>query len=108
MLWYLATIEVLIPLTLITGVFYASIKGKGASLNAMEIGKRGITFTFLMLGLEKPLVAFGYPPVFAIIIYFLGCVNLPAAIVIALIWPISLIVVTICLVVQSQSYGEAC
>jgi hypothetical protein len=33
-------------------VIYASIKGKGVNMNKMECSKRGILFTFLMLGLE--------------------------------------------------------
>jgi len=61
----------------------------------------------MFLGLEKPDVAFGYPPVVALVLYSSGCFNLFGSLIIALIWPISLGLTALCLVVQSQSYGEA-
>jgi len=61
----------------------------------------------MFLGLEKPDVAFGYPPVVALVLYVSGCFNLLATLAIALIWPISLGLTALCLVVQSQTYGEA-
>lgn len=76
-------------------------------MNTMEIGRRGSIQTIMFIGLEKPDVAFGYPPVIAFILYIGGCFGLFASLAIALVWPLGLIVTTICLVVQSQNYGEA-
>jgi hypothetical protein len=73
----------------------------------MEVGRRGSLQTIMFLGLEKPDVAFGYPPVIAIVLYLGGCFGLVSTILIALIWPLGLAVTALCLVVQSQSYGEA-
>ena len=89
------------------GVLYSHFKGKGHNMNTMEIGRRGSIQTFMFLGLEKPDVAFGYPPVIALALYLTGCFGELGAILIALVWPIGLIITTMCLVVQSQSYGEA-
>lgn len=89
------------------GVIYAHFKGKGHNINTMEIGRRGSIQTIMFLGLEKPDVAFGYPPVIALVLYYAGCFGLVSSILIALVWPLGLIITTICLVVQSQSYGEA-
>jgi hypothetical protein len=68
-------------------------------MNTMEVGRRGCVQTIMFLGLEKPDVAFGYPPVVAIVLYLGGCFGVFASIVIALIWPISLILTALCLVV---------
>jgi len=65
----------------------------------MEVGRRGSVQTIMFLGLEKPDVAFGYPPVIAIVLYLSGCFGLFSTLVIALIWPISLILTALCLVV---------
>lgn len=43
----------------------------------------------------------------ALALYLTGCFGELGAILIALVWPIGLIITTMCLVVQSQSYGEA-
>jgi hypothetical protein len=53
----------------------------------------------MFLGLEKPDVAFGYPPVVAIALYLGGCFGVISSILIALIWPLSLAVTVICLIV---------
>ena len=89
------------------GVIYARFKGSGHSMNTMEIGRRGCIQTIMFLGLEKPDVAFGYPPVIALVLYYGGCFGMVTSIAIALVWPLGLILTTICLVVQSQNYGEA-
>lgn len=76
-------------------------------MNTMEIGRRGSIQTIMFLGLEKPDVAFGYPPVIALVLYIGGCFGFFTSLAIALVWPLGLIATTICLVVQSQNYGEA-
>jgi len=53
----------------------------------------------MFIGLEKPDVAFGYPPVVALVLYLGGCFSLVGSIIIALIWPISLGLTALCLVV---------
>lgn len=89
------------------GAIYSSFKGRGHDMNTMEIGRRGVIQTIMFLGLEKPDVAFGYPPAIALVLYLGGCFSLVTSILLALVWPLGLIITTICLVVQSQTYGEA-
>lgn len=83
------------------GVIYSHFKGKGHNMNTMEIGRRGSIQTIMFLGLEKPDVAFGYPPVIALVLYYFDCLGIQASIIVALVWPLGLIITTICLVVQS-------
>jgi len=61
----------------------------------------------MFLGLEMPDVAFGYPAVLAIALYYFDSVSFISMILLALFWPIALGVTALCLVVQSQTYGEA-
>jgi hypothetical protein len=92
-------------LLLILGVLYSHFKGQGISMNSL--GKRNSLQTFLFLGLEMPHLAFGIPVVLAIWLFYCGSVTFFTMLLVALTWPIGLVITTICLVVQSQYYGEA-
>jgi hypothetical protein len=94
-------------LALILGVVYSYFKGQGAGMNTLSIGRRTPLQTFMFLGLEMPHIAFGFPVVFGMYLFYCGSVGFFTMLIVMLSWPITLVITTICLVVQSQSYGEA-
>lgn len=61
----------------------------------------------MFLGLEMPHIAFGFPVVFGMFLYSYNSVGFFTMLIVMLSWPLALIVTTACLVVQSQTYGEA-
>ena len=92
---------------LLLGLAYSHIKGRGTSMNTMSIGRRTPLQTFLFLGLEMPQVAFGLPAVLAVFLKYCDTVSFFTMLLVALFWPISLAITALCLVLQSQNYGEA-
>jgi hypothetical protein len=94
-------------LATILGVVYSYFKGQGAGMNTLSIGRRTPLQTFMFLGLEMPHIAFGFPAVFGMFLYSCGSVGFFTMLLVMLTWPIGLVVTTICLTLQSQTYGEA-
>jgi sphingolipid C9-methyltransferase len=91
----------------IIGVLYSHFKGQGVGMNVLSVGRRTPLQTFLFLGLEMPHYAFGIPVVVALWMFYCGSVGFFTMIIIALTWPLSLAITALCMVVQSQTYGEA-
>ena len=94
-------------LLVIIGVLYSHFKGQGAGMNTLSIGRRTPLNTFLLLGLELPHFAFGIPVVLALWLFYCGSVGFFTMLLVAMFWPIGLAITAICLIVQSQTYGEA-
>lgn len=86
---------------LVLGVLYSYFKGQGVGMNTLSVGRRTPLQTFMFLGLEMPHIAFGFPVVLGVFLYYCDSVSFFTMILVALFWPLSLGVTALCLVVQS-------